>query len=51
MTKNRELLREEEAELSRSKKKVKEGHHADFNDGLSESGHSQGAQNSWGAEK
>ena len=41
MTKNRELLREEEAE-----KKVKEGHHADFNEGLSESGQSQGAQSS-----
>ena len=42
MTKNRVLSREEEAELSRSKKKVKEGHHTDFNDGLSDSGHSQG---------
>ena len=51
MTKNRELPREEEAELSRSKKKVKEGHHADFNDGLGESGHSQGGQSSWGAAK
>ena len=51
MTKNRELLREEEAELPRSKKKVKEGHHANFNEGLSKSGHSQGAQSSWGAEK
>ena len=51
MTKNRELSREEEAELSRSKKKVKEGHHADFNEGLSESGQSQGAQSSWGAKK
>ena len=45
--KNRVLSREEEAELSRSKKKVKEGHHADFNDGLSESGHSQGSQTPW----
>ena len=51
MTKNRELSREEDAKLSRSKKKVKEGHHADFNEGLSESGQSQGAQSSWGAEK
>ena len=51
MTKNRELSREEEAELSRSKKKVKEGYHADFNDGISESGQSQGGQNSWGAAK
>nr|POE81163.1 hypothetical protein CFP56_30352 [Quercus suber] len=39
------------AELSRSKKKVKEGHHAEFNDGLSEGGHSQGGQNSWGTTK
>ncbi|XP_023873798.1 uncharacterized protein LOC136071564 [Quercus suber] len=39
---SRELSREEEAELFRSKKKVKEGDHADFHDGLSESGHSQG---------
>ena len=51
MTKNRELSREEEAELSRSKKKVKEGYHAEFNDGTSESGQSQGGQNSWGAAK
>ena len=51
MTKNRELSRKEEAELSGSKKKVKERHHADFNDGLSESGHSQGGQSSWGATK
>ena len=49
--KNRVLSREEEAELSRSKKKVKEGHHADFNDGLSESGHSQGSQIPWGDAK
>nr|POE71751.1 hypothetical protein CFP56_31854 [Quercus suber] len=48
---NRELFREEEAELFRSNKKVKEGHHADFHDGLSESGHSQGGQSSWGAVK
>nr|POF25283.1 hypothetical protein CFP56_48297 [Quercus suber] len=34
MTKNQELSREEEAELSKSKKKVKEGHHVEFNDGL-----------------
>jgi len=42
MTKNKELSREEEAELSRSTKKVK-GHYADFKDGLSESGHLQGS--------
>nr|POE92794.1 uncharacterized protein CFP56_06763 [Quercus suber] len=40
MTKNQELSREAQTELSRSKKKVKEGHHTEFNDGLSESGHS-----------
>ncbi|XP_030923106.1 uncharacterized protein LOC115949992 [Quercus lobata] len=51
MTKNRELSREEEAELSSSTKKVKEGYHADFNDGISESGQSQGGQNVWGAGK
>ena len=51
MSKNRELSREEEAELSRSKKKVKEGYHAEFNDGIGESGQSQGGQNSWGAAK
>ena len=51
MSKNRELSREEEAELSRSKKKVKEGHHADFNEALHENGHLQGGPSSWGAEK
>ncbi|XP_050277774.1 uncharacterized protein LOC126719243 [Quercus robur] len=51
MSKNRELSREEEAELSRSKKKVKEGHHADFNEDLHENGHLQGGSSSWGAEK
>ena len=51
MTKNKELSREEEDELSKSKKKVKEGHCANFNEGLSKSGHSQGGQSSWGAEK
>ena len=51
MTKNRELLREEEAELSRSKEKVKEGHHADFNEALHENGHLQGGLSLCGAEK
>lgn len=41
MAKNRELSREEEVELSRSKNKVKEGHYVDFNNG-SESGQIQG---------
>nr|POE48358.1 hypothetical protein CFP56_78669 [Quercus suber] len=50
MTKNRELSREEEVELSRSKKKVK-GHHANFNNVLSKSGHSQGGQTPWGDAK
>ena len=39
------------AKLSRSKKKVKEGHHTEFNDGFSEGGHSWGGQNSWGTAK
>ena len=43
MTKNKELSKEEEAKLSKSTKKVKEGHYADFKDGLSESGHLQGS--------
>jgi len=30
---------------------VKEGHHAEFNDGLSKGGHSQEGQNSWGTPK
>lgn len=50
-SKNRDLTREEEAELCRSTKKVKDVHHADFNDGSSESGHSQDAQNTWGASR
>ena len=49
MMKNRELTREEEAELSRSTKKVKDVHHAKFNDGSSESGQSHDLQNAWGA--
>ena len=48
MMKNRELTREEEAELSRSTKKVKDVHHAEFNDGSSESGQSHDLQNAWG---
>ena len=51
MSKNRELTREEEAELSRSTKMVKDVHHAEFNDGSSESGHSHNFQNTWGASK
>nr|POF20885.1 uncharacterized protein CFP56_76508 [Quercus suber] len=51
IARNRELSREEEAELSRSKKKVKEGHHADFKVGLSENDHSQGEQSPWGVGK
>lgn len=50
-SKNRDLTREEEAELCRSTKKVKDVHHADFNDGSSESGHSQDAQKTWGASR
>ena len=51
MTKNRELTREEEAELSRSTKKVKDVHHAGFRDGSGESGQSHDYQNTWGASK
>ena len=50
-SKHHVLSREEEAELSRSKKKVKVVHHANFNEGLSESGHSQGHQNAQGLPK
>ena len=49
--KNRTLSREEEAELSRSKKKVKEVHHAEFVDGASERGHFQGLQDTWGSDR
>nr|POE91690.1 hypothetical protein CFP56_53057 [Quercus suber] len=49
--KYRVLSREEETEISRSKKKVKEVHHADFNNGASEGGHSQGHQKVWGSSK
>ena len=51
-SKHHVLSREEEAELSRSKKKkVKVVHHANFNEGSTESGHSQGHQNAWGLPK
>nr|POE83002.1 uncharacterized protein CFP56_42947 [Quercus suber] len=49
LTKHRFLSREKEVELSRSKKKVKDVHHAEFNDGSSDSGHSQSYQNTWGS--
>ena len=45
LPKHRVLSREEEVELSRSKKKVKDVHHADFNDSASNGGHSQSHQN------
>ena len=45
LPKHRVLSREDEVELSHSKKKVKDVHHADFNDGASDSGHSQSHQN------
>ena len=48
---HRVLSREEETEISRSKKKVEEVHHADFNDEASEGGHSQGHQKVWGSSK
>nr|POE91257.1 hypothetical protein CFP56_34579 [Quercus suber] len=50
--KHRVLSREEEAEISRSKKKkVKDVHHAGFNDGTSEGGSSQWHQAAWGSPK
>lgn len=49
--KHRVLSREEEAEISRSKKKVKDVHHAGFNDGTSEGGQSQWHQGTWGSPK
>ena len=48
---NRELTREEEAELSRSTKKVKDVHHAGFNDGLSEDGQGHDLHNAWGTDR
>ena len=48
-SKNQNLSREEEAELARSKKKVKDVHHSDFIDGACENSHSQAFQNTWGA--
>nr|POE90406.1 uncharacterized protein CFP56_59946 [Quercus suber] len=49
LSKPRVLSREEEVEILRSKKKVKDVHHADFNDGASDGGHSQSHQNVWGS--
>ena len=45
LPKHRVLSREEEVELSRGKKKVKDVHHADLNDSASDGGHSQSHQN------
>lgn len=49
LPKHRVLSREEEVELSRSKKKVKDVHHADFNDDVSDGGHSQSHHNARGS--
>nr|POE71314.1 hypothetical protein CFP56_59743 [Quercus suber] len=46
-SKHRALSRAEEAELLRSKKKVKDVHHADFNEGVSENGLSPRSNNAW----
>ena len=46
-TKQRMLSREEEAELLRSKKKVKDVHHANFSEGISENGFSPRSNNAW----
>lgn len=51
LSKHRVLSREEEVELSRSKKKVKDVHHAEFHDGSSDGDHSQGHQNAWGSSR
>ena len=48
-SKPRGLSREEEVELARSNKKVKDGHHAGFKDGSNESGHTQDQQITWGS--
>ena len=50
-SKPRGLSREEEVELAKSNKKVKDGHHVGFKDGSSESGHSQDQQTEWGSLK
>ena len=50
-SKHRVLSREEEAEFSQSKKKVKDVHHAEFNDGPSEGGQSQRHQSVRGSPK
>ena len=50
-SKPRGLSREEEEELSRSKKKFKDIHNASFNDGSNESDHSQDQQNAWVSSK
>lgn len=46
--KPRSLSREEEAELARSNKKVKDFHNTDFNDGSSEGSLPRDSQNAWG---
>ena len=48
-SKPRGLSREEEVELAKSNKKVKDGHHAGFKDGSNESGHTQDQQITWGS--
>ena len=45
--KPRTLSREEEAELARSNKKVKDSHHADFNDGPNDGSPSRNIHNHW----
>nr|POF24341.1 hypothetical protein CFP56_27537 [Quercus suber] len=49
--KARVLSREEEAELTRSNKKVKDSHHANFSDRSGEDSPSQGNQSSWNGPK
>ena len=45
------LSRAEEAELRRSNKKVKDSHHANFNDRSGEDSPSQGNQRPWNEQK
>lgn len=47
LSKHRALSREEEVDLSRSKKKVNNVHHIDFSEGVSENSLSPRSNNAW----
>nr|POE45152.1 hypothetical protein CFP56_28445 [Quercus suber] len=49
--KQRSLSREEEAELARSNKKVKDSHHTEFKDGASEGSLPRDSQDVWSLSK